>query len=60
MGCAQIDGDGDSDRREGSFCHGSESEEEGEGAEEILMILPRVMPRTIGRGVTRNIPTPLR
>ena len=32
---AQIDDTRDSDRREGSFCDSSESEEEGEGTGEI-------------------------
>ena len=34
-GVRRVDGDGDSDRRKGSFCFGSEREKEGKGAEEI-------------------------
>ena len=30
-----VDDDTDSDRRKGSFCHGSESEEEGDGAKDV-------------------------
>ena len=49
-GVRGVDGDSDSDRRKGSFCDGSESEEEGEGAEEISDRIARSDASCKGKG----------
>ena len=54
-----VDGDSDSDRTEGSFCNGSESDEEGEGAEEPSAGIARSNESARGRGVSENVATPL-
>ena len=49
-----VYGDSDSDRTEGSFCNGSESDEEGEGAEEISAGIARNNDSRKGKGRKRK------
>ena len=49
-----IDGDSDSDRTGGSFCNGSESDEEGEGAEETSAGIARSTDSRKGKGRERK------
>ena len=48
------DGHSDSDRRKGSFCNGSEIEEEGEGADEISDDIARSNDSRKGKGRNRK------
>ena len=50
----RVDGDSDSDRTEGSLCNGSESDEEGEGAEEISAGIARSNDSRKGKGRERK------
>ena len=62
-----VDGDSDSDRKEGSLFNGSESEGQGEGAEDNSdgiassneTAFPGATTHARGRGVSGNVPTSL-
>ena len=53
-GVEQEDCDSNNDRREGSVCNGSESQEEGEGAEEIFEGILRSSDPRKGKGRMRK------
>ena len=53
-GVRGVDGDSDSDRTEGSFCNGSESDEEGGSAEEISAGIARNNDSRKGKGRKRK------
>ena len=49
-----VDGDGDCDQTEGRFCNGSESDEEGEGVEDISAGIARSNDSRKGKGRKRK------